>query len=192
MRIPVVAWIALGALALWLFSRRSAPTAMGARGSIQSISVDGVPMGLHGVTKSLGSAVNVQVGFTGLTKDFQGRGITWRYKIRLFVATTGAIPYQFQIDGTPINGDYNLVTFNTVVFNVPMSIGGGLYSVTAFLQAEGSTATGTGTGTFSDIPGVSLIHPDAINLVVSGAAIPAGSIQSVNVAQAILAQMNRG
>ena len=178
-------WLLAGFAVWWLFLRQGA-SGMAAQGNISSMSVDGVAMGTHGKPKFPGDPVTVNVAFTGLTKNYQGAGITWGYRIRLVTETSGAVPFQFQTDGPAVSGPFNTLAFSTIgPYNMPTSAPGGLYSVTAFLQAEGSSPTGEPTGVFADIPGAQATHVDAISLQVSGAAVPSGSISSVDVAQLV-------
>ena len=189
MRVPTVAWIALGAVVLWFFFRpKTTPTA---QGSIHSIQVDGAPMGSHAVPKVAGGSIFVTMGVTGLTKNFQGTGIAWRYQVRLVIQQ--GVVFSWTIGpGGPVSIPFNANQSLTLSGAVPAVTPSGLYSVTAFLQAEGSSSTGTPTGTFADIPGASFTHPNAISVgAAAGPAVPAGSVFSVDVAQAILRQMNR-
>ena len=188
MRIPPVVWVAIGAVVLWMFFRPKATTT--AQGAIHSIQVDGAPMGSHAIAKVAGLSMGTTTGFTGLTKNFQGVGIAWRYRPRIVVQQGGI--FSWTVTGGPASYPYNVPSSLVNVFGIPAEAPAGLYAVTVFLQAEGSTATGTPTGTFADIPGASFTHPNAINIgAAAGPAVPAGSVFSVDVAQAILRQMNR-
>lgn len=189
MRIPTFAWVAVGALVLWMFFRPKATST--AQGSIQSIQVDGAPMGSHAVPKVAGGSWGATLGVTGLTKNFQGTGITWRYNSRLVVQQAGIFSWEMG-PGGPVTIPFNTSQSIVRVGGIPTNALPGLYSVTAFLQAEGSDASGNPTGIFADIPGASFTHPNAISIgAAAGPAVPAGSVFSVDVAQAILRQMNR-
>ena len=190
MRIPPVVWVAVGAVVLWFFFRpKATPTA---QGSIHSIQVDGAPMGSHAVPKVAGGSIFATMGVTGLTKNFQGTGIAWRYQVRLVIQQEGVFFWTIG-PGGPVSIPFNTNQSLTLSGAVPAATPSGLYSVTAVLQAEGSTATGAPTGTFADIPGAFFTHPNAISVgAAAGPAVPAGSVFSVDVAQAIMAQMNRG
>mgnify|MGYP001598281357 CR=1 FL=1 len=189
MRIPPVIWVAIGAVVLWMFFRpKATPTA---QGSIQSIQIDGAPMGSHAVPKVAGGTVQATMGVTGLTKNFQGIGITWRYQVRLVIQQEGVFFWTIG-PGGPVSIPFNTNQSVIVIGAVPANTPSGLYSVTAVLLAEDSTANGAPTGTFSNIPGAFFTHPNAISVgAAAGPAVPAGSVFSVDVAQAILRQMNR-
>ena len=196
MKIPAIGVIAIVGLVLWLVGKDKFKIRLGAQGKLHSLVVDGAGMGEHQVVKAPGAAGTITVVFSGATRDFQGVGITWSYRVRLVV--------QHSVGGTfswePLSGDIFSVGFleassPTYSYTVPDVAPAGLYSVTAFLQAQESDTIGNPTGVFTDIPGVSMTHPNAINVVTtpapppSGPVTPEGGIGTVDVAQAILRQM---
>mgnify|MGYP001568287880 CR=1 FL=1 len=184
-KIPVWGWIAIAVGAILLLRPRVA-VGQGQGPATPMGSLGQVDMGAHAVPKSAGGSTTVTIGWTGATKSFAGAGISWQYRLR------------FTIDRASDGFNIDSVVFGqqTAPFNVPQSsfisrvipAGAplGLYNVTAFLQAQNSDAVGNPDGTWADIPGAALTHSGAINVVAAaGAAIPAGSIGSVNVSQAM-------
>ena len=185
-KIPVWGWIAI-AIGAFLLLKPKATVGQGGGPAPPMGSLSQVSMGTHQVSKSEGDPATVTIGWTGTTKSFTGAGISWSYGLR------------FTIDRAADNFNILSMVFGqqtapsgvaqTSFLNVTIPLGAptGLYNVTAFLQAEGSDAAGNPNGTWNDIPGAVLAHPNAINIVAkTGAAIPAGSIGSVNVAQAMV------
>ena len=193
MRIPVIVWVGLGALVLWLVTKKPSPPAGAAQGKISSLSIDGIPMGAHLVAKTpTNNGLTVTVAWTGATKNFQGVGISWKYNFR-YVIQQGST-FSFAEESGIITAPYLVAQSTARAMTIPTVAPAGIYSVTVFLQAEGSDATGTPTGVFTDIPGAFFTHLNAISYTTpptSGPAVPEGAIGSVDVAQAILRQMNR-
>jgi len=191
MRIPVIAWIGLGALVLSLVGRKSA-TAVGQQGRISSLSIDGAPMGAHRVSKNPGQSAVVTVQWTGATKDFQGNGITWPYVVVVSLQPSGGavgISHAFSI---PVNAPFLVAQTSQLSVLIPASaVSGQVYDVTAVLQAAQSDASGSPSSTiFVNIRGVDLTHASAIVIAPQeGPALPQGAIGTVDVAQAILRQM---
>ena len=193
MKVPGVAVAVVAAFALWLLFKEHKHSATGAQGRITSMRVDGVPMGFHGSTniKAPNGEGTIIVTWSVSTKDFQGNGIRWNYKLRFMVQQGSAFSFE-SLPSQIFAMNFLATLSHSFPYTVHAAAPGGLYSVTAFLQAEGSNAAGAPTGEFADIPGVTLTHTDAINVVLpptAGPVTPQGAIGTVDVAQAILRQM---
>mgnify|MGYP001581389129 CR=1 FL=1 len=179
-KIPVWGWIAIAIGAILLLRPR---VAVGQGQVVPGGSLNQVDMGSHQVQKVQGSTATVTIGWTGETKSFTGAGITWSYRLRfeIYQGTFDLLSMVFGQQTAP----YLVAQSSFLNVTIPASAPLGLYDIIAYLQAEGSDATGKGNGTWSDIR--TLNHVSAMNVVAAaGAAVPAGSIGSVDVSQAIV------
>ena len=189
MKVPGAAIVAVAGLVVWLVASGKLKAKLGTRGRITNMQVDGLPMRSHGVAKTPGATGTITVTWSTSTTDFQGVGVsTWAYRLRFVIQQGNIFSWGFT-DPTVFrmgNLESKTATFG---YTVPGVAPGGLYSVTAFLEAEGSNDQGVASGPFADIPGVTLTHSNAINVVTTGPVTPQGAIGTVDVAQAILRQM---
>ena len=185
-KIPVWGWIAIAVGAILLLRPR-ASVGQGQGPATPMGSLGQADMGMHLAVKTPGSSGVITINWTGLTRDSRGVGISWRYKLR--AVFNGAAVANFTFNSAvslPILSPFNLAVVNTLGYTVPLNATVDDYNVTVFLQGEGSDAGGNPTGVFTDIPGAFLTHFNAITLpLAAGAAVPAGSIGSVNVSQAM-------
>ena len=181
-KIPTWGWIAIIVGAILLLRPRVA-VGQGQGPATPMGSLGQVDMGAHQVPKSPGGSAIGSVNFTGMTTNFLGAGIAWPYRIRLEMQSGAFI---FQVLGARLSTPFNTPELRNIPFNIPTNAPLGLYAATAFLQADGSDAVGNPNGIPADIPGAIMTHFAAVIVVAaSGAAIPAGSIGSVNVSQAM-------
>ena len=184
-KIPVWGWIAIAIGAILLLRPR---VALGQGQARPGGSLSQVDMGSHQVQKVEGNLVTVTIGWTGMTKNFAGAGISWPYRLRFTINLTAN---NFQIVSAVFGqqtAPFGVAQTSVLTATIPLGAPTGLYNVTAFLQANPSDASGNpDTSSFQDIPGAVLTHASAINVVAAtGAAVPAGIIGAVDVSQAMV------
>lgn len=181
-KIPIWGWIAIAIGAFLLLRPR---VALGQGAARPSGHLGQVDMGSHAVPKVPGGSVFATVAMTGLTKNSAGTGIAWPYRLRAVIQQGST--FSWEIIAGLATSPYNMPESLTLSFGIPAITPAGLYSVTVFLQAPVSDATGNPTATVVDIPGAVLTHPNAISVGTGvGPAVPAGSIGSVDVSQALV------
>lgn len=196
MKGSVVGLVLLGGVLWWLSRPKPIPApAPLAQGGIPSLSIDGVPMGAHLVSKRPGDIATITVTWFGQTRNFQGALIPWRYRIEVFgnSETTGA-EVAFGVSSSDEGGPLVRRT-STILVSLPSTlVAGERIAVIAELHAEVSNPDGTPlSGQFDVVSIAQLAHPNAIVVVAPaptvGPAAPGGGINTVDVAQAILGQM---
>lgn len=182
-KIPVWGWIAI-AIGAFLLLKPKASVAQGRVTPMGSLSQ--VDMGTHQVQKKEGDPATVTINWTGATKNFAGAGISWVYRLRFNVdRASDSFRILSMVFGQQTAG-FNVAQSSFLNVTIPLGAPTGLYNVVAFLQAQNSDPAGNPDGTWADIPGATLTHANAINVVVAaGAAVPAGSIGSIDVSQAM-------
>ena len=191
MRLNGFGLVALAALSIWWFFLRNKSGNL-AQGRIMGLAVDGAAMGAHLVPKIPGALLTARVAWTGATKNMNGQGITWVYRVAMFYSTVRTGQFAVRI-GASINAPF--VEVQTTKFDIDLPttlINSDIISVKAVLQAAESDAEGNPrAGVFQPIPGAQLEHPNAAVIRVGGPVQPAGGIGSVEVSQDILGLRQR-
>lgn len=182
MRVPIIAWVAIGGVALWLLSRAKG-TAGAAQGRIVGLSMDGVPMGAHLTSKEPGATVTVSVQMVNATRDFRAVLISWPFKVLFQLVDPAFVTSAFSPEGMVTAGGTSGFLAS---LTIPASaFDGKIYGVRAVLMAATSGPTGLPTTTFSQV--AELTHSNAVKVTIpTGFATPSGSISTVDVAQVIM------
>lgn len=168
---------------LVLVKKTGATAAQGLGGAIQDIRLDGVRMGTHHVAKAPGATASVSFQWTGTTKDFQGLGRIWNYRFSVFLTnSSGGSVAQF-LSPTFASISPDVPNAGAATLTVPANaVAGTLYGVRVVLEAATSNSQGTPTTTFVGVE--TKLHIDAVQVqALTGAAVPGGTLGTVNVSQ---------
>ena len=161
-------------------------------GQIQGMQIDGVSMGAHQARKAHGSTVIIDVTFAGATRDSNGVGIPWDYRVGVALYVAGTQQLVAATLGPRTTAAYlvsipqSISSLANPTVTIPAGFDNLLLDVRATLDVAVSDATGGRTAAMVTLPG-DTPHLNAILVTPAapapGPAVPGGGIGTVDVSQ---------
>lgn len=186
--------LAVAGFGIWFLMRKPPGAAaqglarFGPSGHISGIRLGGARMGTHQIAKLPGALVDISFTWTGTTKDFNGVGISWLYRYRVFFVNSATSEFI----GPGLVGPTTSAMFNTpqpsgsVQITIPTGTPTNtVIDVLVKLEAQASDANGLPVAPAVWVDLFDAVHDNAILVggTTTGAATPSGSIGAVEVAQ---------